>query len=364
MATSTKPVNVLDFECLARERMTAVDFDYVAGGATDEVTLRRTRLAYKAVALRPRVLVGIESVDLSTTVLGTPVALPVMLAPCGNHSMAHPEGELASARAAGSMGALMIAGSHASYTLEDVAAAATGPLWFQTYFFGDRGLTLSLIRRAEEAGYKAICLTLDSFWPSKRERNIRNGFQHKGLGANYTNASQQDHSKVEQGQASGQTARAIVDAKATWKDIQWLKSETELPLVAKGIMTAEDAALCAQHGIEGLIVSNHGARNVDNTLATIEVLPEIVEACQGKLEVFVDGGIRRGADVVKALALGAKAVLIGRPIFWGLAADGEEGLHRILEILKEEMEITLALCGRPTIGSIDASLVTPSPRLS
>ena len=363
MTTQASPINIFDFEALARERMAAVDSDYVAGGATDEVTLRRTRRAYEAIALRPRVLAGVDRVDLSTTVLGAPVSLPVMLAPCGNHSLAHPEGELASAQAAGSAGVLMIAGSHASYTLEEVAAAAPGPLWFQTYIFRDRGLTLSLVRRAEATGYRAICLTLDSFWPSKRERNIRNGFRQKGLGPNYSDASKQDHSKVQQANASGQTARAIVDASATWKDIEWLKNETGLPLIAKGIMTAEDAALCVQLGIDGLIVSNHGARNVDNTLATIEVLPEVVEAAQGRLEVYLDGGIRRGADVVKALALGARAALIGRPIFWGLAADGQEGLRRILDILREEMEITLALCGRPTIAAIDRSLVTRAPSL-
>ena len=365
MVTAKSPINIFEYEEAARSRMSKPEYDYVAGGATDELTLQRTRRVYESIALRPRVLRDVSRLDISTAVLGQEVQLPVLLAPTGGHKRAHPDGELASARAAEAAGTIMALSTHSSYSLEEVTSAAAGPIWFQIYLFRDRELTRTFAHRAEEAGCTALCVTLDSYWPSKRERNIRNEYRYgqSGSGANFVDLRPDQAAAGEQGQVVPLTGRALVDPAATWEDIDWLRSQTPLPLVIKGIMTGEDATLAAEHGVQGIIVSNHGARNLDTTLATIEVLPEVVEAVGGRMEVLVDGGIRRGADVVKALALGAKAVLIGRPIFWGLAVDGEAGLRRVLAILREEIEITMALCGRPTIASIDSTLITRAPPL-
>lgn len=362
MSPNTELINLFDFEAAARERLDPVDWDYIAGGATDEITLARTRRAYDAIALRPRVLRGIERPDLSTTVLGRKISFPVLLAPVGSHQRrAHPDGELATAQAAAAAGTIMVVSANANYTFEEIAQVAGAHLWLQLYLFRDRALTKSWVRRAEEAGYAAICVTLDSHWPSKRERNIRNHYRAEPA-INYGDFRVESLSRMEGGHSLWTSAvRTLVDPAASWEDLAWLKAQTHLPIVAKGIMTGEDAALCVEHGIDALIVSNHGGRNLDSTLATIEVLPEVVDAVQGCAEVLLDGGIRRGADVVKALALGAKAILIGRPIVWGLAVGGQEGLSHVLEILRDEIESTMALCGRPTIDSIDASLVVKAP---
>jgi 4-hydroxymandelate oxidase len=218
------------------------------------------------------------------------------------------------------------------------------------YPFKDREITKDWLLCAKDSGYEAICVTLDSQWPPKRERNIRNNYQ-RGKGANRAHAEE----KSRRGAGS--------DPGATWKDLEWIKAATDLPVVAKGIMTGEDVESCADAGADAVIVSNHGGRHLDNTLATIEVLSEAVAAAKGRLEILLDGGIRRGADVVKALAMGARAVFIGRPLFWGLALGGEHGVVRVFDILREEIEITMAKCGRPTIADIDASVVVKAPRL-
>ncbi len=354
-----EPINLFDFEKLAEQRMAPAEFDYVAGGATDELTLRRTRSAYDHIALRPRVLAGNAEADLSTTVLGQRIAVPFMLAPSGGHTRAHPDGELATARAAAHMGTVMGLAANSSVPLEDVAGETGGPKWFQTYFYRDRELTLEMVKRAEAAGFGAIILTLDAHWPSKRERNIRNRYKRRAH-VNYTPEREaQAEANAKSMFDSGQSSRGLNDPAASWADIEWLKKATGLPLVAKGIMTGEDAALCAEHGVDGLIVSNHGARNLDTTLATIEVLPEVAAAAGGRVEVYLDGGIRRGTDVVKALALGAKGVFFGRPIFWGLSYGGSDGLVKLMEVLRDEVESTMMLTGRGTVDAIDASLVTP-----
>jgi 4-hydroxymandelate oxidase len=244
----------------------------------------------------------------------------------------------------------MAVSANASIAFEALARAATGHLWLQLYPFRDREMTKNWLRRAKDAGYKALCITLDSQWPPKRERNIRNNYK-RTTGANFAKAGSEERRE-----------RAS-DPAATWKDLEWIKAQTDLPVVAKGIMTGEDVELCAQAGADAVIVSNHGGRHLDNTSATIEVLSEAVAAAKGSIEILLDGGIRRGADVVKARALGAKAVFIGRPIFWGLAVDGQQGVTRVLEILREEIEITMAKCGRPTIASIDSSVVVKLPPL-
>src|SRR5918994_160220 len=357
MSTSPKPINLFEFEALAKERLPKEEYDYIAGGATDEISVDRNRRAYASWAFRPRVLRDVSALDLSTTVLGTKVNLPVLIAPCGGHRRAHPEGELATHRAATVCGSILAVSANSNTSFEDLANAAAGHLWVQLYPFRNKEITKDWLKRAKANDYKAIVVTLDSQWPPKRERNIRNNYRrHRGV--NYPTPGVAAASAPRPAGSEGGS-----DPAATWKDLEWIKSQTGLPVVAKGIMTGEDVELCADIGIDGVIVSNHGGRHLDNTLATVEVVPEAVVAANGKLEIFLDGGIRRGADVVKALALGAKAVFIGRPLFWGLAVNGEQGVVRVLDILREELEITKTKCGRPTISSIDSSVMIKVPRL-
>ncbi len=341
------PVNLYDYERLAKDRLSHSQYDFIAGGATDEITLRRTRHILDSIMLRPLVMTDVSRIDTATTALGSRISLPVMLAPSGAHGRAHPDAELATVRAAAAAGTLTALSSGSSYTLEEVAQAASGPIWFQQYFYQDRGLTLEMARRAEEAGYSAICLTLDVKANSKRERNIRNGYRSL-QSANHRWASSLPR-----------------DTAATFEYLEWVASRVPLPLALKGIMTGEEAGQAARSGAKAVIVSNHGARQLDTTFSTIEVLPEVVDAVEGRAEVYMDGGIRRGADVVKAIALGARAVFIGRPLFWGLAVNGRDGLLNVLDILREELEMTMALCGRPTLDSLDRGMLGfASPLLS
>ena len=357
-----EPVNVFEFEAIAREKLEKGHYDFIAGAATDEITLRRTRAVLDSIHLRPRMLTDVSQRDTSTTVLGQRISFPVMLDPAGNHEAAHPDAELATARAAGAAGTVMVVSSHAARTLEDVSGAASGPLWFQQYLFKDRGLTLEMAARAEEAGYSALCVTVDAKIKPKRERNIRNDY----VGASSPNYAQIDLTEHSWKFAADAPAGPmdIRDPAATWADVDWLAANIRLPVVIKGIMVGEDGKHAADNGAKAVIVSNHGARYLDTTFTTIEVLPEIVEAADGKIEVYMDGGIRRGTDIVKALALGARAVLIGRPLFWGLAVDGEAGVRSVLEMLREELDATMGMCGRPTIDSIDREVIgTVSPLL-
>ena len=345
------PVNIFEYEEIAKQRLDKGDYDFIAGAATDEITLGRTRAVLDSIIMKPRMMVDVSQRDLSTTVLGQKINLPVMLDPAGNHGSAHPEAELASVRAAGAVGTVMVLSSHSAKTLEDVAQAATGPIWFQQYFFKDRELTLGMATRAAEAGYSALCLTLDAKITPKRERNIRN---------NYVGAASPNYADLDLGTHSWTFAvdapagpADIRDLAATWDDLEWLAGEINLPIVVKGIMTGEDARRSAESGAKAVIVSNHGTRYLDTTFTTIEVLPEVVEQVDGKAEIYLDGGIRRGSDVFKALALGARSVLIGRPLFWGLAVDGEAGVKSVLDILRDELDSTMGMCGRTNIDSID-----------
>ena len=350
MADTGTPVNIFEFEALAKELLPKAEYDFIAGGAADEITVTRNRAAFDSILLRPRTLVDIAQRDVSTTVLGQRIEFPVMLAPAGGYARAHPEGELAAARVSGSLGIGMLVSSAATYSLEAVSAAATGPIWFQHYLFQDREVTRVMAQRAEEAGYTALFLTLDAKVPGKRERNLRNLYSTGLPAPNYPESN------------IGAYARSLA---GDWSELDWLAANTSLPVCVKGIMTGEDARLCAEHGVKGAIVSNHGGRQLDSTFSTIEVLPEVVDAVDGRLEVYLDGGIRRGTDVLKALALGARAVFIGRPLYWGLAVDGESGLRAVLQMLRDELDLAMAMCGRPTIDSIDISLLgTVSPLVS
>jgi isopentenyl diphosphate isomerase/L-lactate dehydrogenase-like FMN-dependent dehydrogenase len=355
-----KPVNLLEYEDAARDKLPQPIFDFIAGAAEDEITLRRNREAYQRIQLRPRVLVDVSSVDTSTEILGSAVSLPVLLAPVALHRAAHPDGELATARAAADAGAIMVLSTMASSTIEEVAEAAAGPKWFQLYVNPDRELTERLVRRAEASGYSALCLTVDAPYLGRRERDFHNRlkfppdvrYANLELGVELSGIALGD-----QESALAAAAVRLINPAMTWRDIDWLRSLTSLPLLIKGILTTEDACLAVDHGVAGIVVSNHGGRQLDTVPATIEVLPEIVEAVQGRAGVFLDGGIRRGTDVLKALALGATAVLIGRPYIWGLAVDGEAGVRRVLELLKAEFELAMALTGCAVVSDIDRNLV-------
>lgn len=335
------PITVADYEALAQERLAPSAWAYYSGGAGDELTLRANRAAFDGIQLLPRMLRGIQDADTSARVLGTDVRAPILVAPTSSHGLACADGECATSRAAGQAGTIMVASTESTRRLEDIADAASGPLWFQLYVYRDRTVAEALVRRAEAAGYRAIVLTVDlpAWWGI--ERRIRLGTAHAGT--------------TSMGNLPGMTDLEAVAL--TWQDIAWLRSLTSLPLVLKGLLTPDDAIEAVNHGVEGIVVSNHGGRSVDGVPASIEALPSIVEAVRGRCEVYLDGGVRRGTDVLKALALGAQAVLIGRPILWGLAVDGAQGALRVLELLRRELALAMILTGRATIASVDATLV-------
>jgi 4-hydroxymandelate oxidase len=283
--------------------------------------------------------------------------MPVLIAPTAFHRLAHPDGELATARAAGGAGTLMVASTIATCALEEIAKVATGPLWFQLYAYKDRALTRNLIHRAEAAGYRALCLTVDTPLLGSRERDRRNGFTLPD-GIRMGNFEDAGFEVATLGESFHAYVLRQLDASLTWDVVEWLRGETRLPLILKGIVAPEDGALAAERGVDGIVVSNHGGRQLDGAEGTLRALPRVVDAVAGRAEVFVDGGVRRGTDVVKALALGARAVLIGRPALWGLAAAGEEGVARVLRMFREELTLAMALCGCPDVGSIDRSFVT------
>ena len=352
-------LNIDAYETAARERLERSAYDYYAGGAGDELTLAANRSAFGQYYLRPRALVDASHVDLSTRVLDIPISCPIMLAPTAFNRMAHSDGERAAARAAGAAGTLMVASTIASTSLEDIAEAATGPMWFQLYIYKDRGITRELVARAERSGYKAIVLTVDTPLLGRRERDVRNNFVLPA-GVSMRNFEQAgsttDPTRWNDKSSFSAYVQSLFDPSLSWKDDSWLQSITRLPLIVKGVLTKEDAMLAAKAGVQGLIVSNHGGRQLDGVLPTVIALPEVVEGA-GTLEVMLDGGIRRGTDVLKALGLGARAVLIGRPYLWGLAVAGEEGVRDVLQLLRGELELAMALAGRPTIPSIDRTVV-------
>ncbi len=342
-------VRLADFEPLARATMDPAAFDYVAGGSWDEVTLADNEAAWRRRRLRPRVLVDVSAVDPSTTLVGWPSALPLAIAPMALHGLAHPDGEVATARAAASVGVPFILSTTASRSIEEVAAGAPAATrWFQLYAQDDERVTRSLVERAAAAGYGAIVLTVDLPVLGFRERDRRSGFRLPALG-NFaeTPATHVDRAR---GFAAGVADR--ITSGLTWADIAIIRSWSELPLVLKGILTADDARLAIDHGVDGIVVSNHGARQLDRVPAGVDVLAEVVAAVGGRAEVWVDGGVRRGLDIAIALALGARGVLVGRPVFWALAAGGQAGVEQALGILREEFELTLRLLGAPRPADI------------
>ncbi|MBA2287557.1 MAG: alpha-hydroxy-acid oxidizing protein [Ktedonobacteraceae bacterium] len=354
-----EPINLSEYETLAQARLEAAVWDYYQGGSEDEVTLRANHTAFERIRLRPRMLVDVSTCDLRTTVLGTPVSMPILVAPTAYHCMAHPDGECATVQGAGKSRTLFTASTAATRTLEDIAQAASGPLWFQLYLNANLRISEALVRRAEAAGYRAIVLTVDLPRLGNRERDKRYNvimppepWREANFVQEYPEEAPEDRESLFEVMKSGWDSSNL-----TWGILGWLRSVTSLPIMLKGILTAEDAALAVAHNVAGIVVSNHGGRQLDGALASIEALPEVVEAVAGRCEVYLDGGIRRGSDVLKALALGARAVLVGRPALWGLAVNGADGVHDVLEILRTELDRAMALSGRPTIASIDRSLV-------
>ena len=351
---SNDPINLYDYEDRAKLTLPHNVWDFIDAGAMDMFTTRRNRTAFEDLTLRPRFLRDISERDISTTVLGQKISMPVMVAPAGSHMVAHPDGELATARGAGMSDTLMMLSTGSNYSLEEVSEAASGPLWFQLYH---RGYDLSemLVHRAEEAGFKAIVLTVDTPSPSPKERDLRNNNTRLFELGNFRGTDRANNEISGTDESPGwNVSRA---APLTWKELEWLKGLTSLPLVLKGVRTAEDAYVAVESGVEGILVSTHGGRQLDMTMGAIEMLPEIVEAAKGQAEIYVDSGVRRGSDVLKALALGARAVAIGRPLYWGLAVDGANGVHGVLELLREEVDRALAYCGQTSVQDLEPALI-------
>jgi 4-hydroxymandelate oxidase len=328
-----------DFESLARNHISHGAWERIQGGAADELTVQWNREAYDRIRLRPRVLVDVSRLDTRVRMFGQELPFPILLSPTGAQGLVYPNGELAVARGAGAAQAILVISSSASMRVEEVAKAATGTVWFQLYVQKDRGFTRDLVQRAEDAGCRAICVTVDSptHGARNREERARAELPERAL----PNLKGKDY----------------LDPTLTWKDIDWLRSFAKTPVLLKGILNPDDAASAVKAGVSGILVSNHGGRNLDTVPATIDALPLVVEKVSGKIPVIVDGGIRRGTDVLKALALGAAAVGIGRPYLHGLGVGGADGVTRVVEILRKEFEMAMMLTGRPSIASIDRSVI-------
>jgi 4-hydroxymandelate oxidase len=353
-------VCVDDYRALARERFAAHNWDFVEGGSGAELTVDANREAFDAVRLRPRMLVDVSNCSAVLKLLGADLAAPICVAPTAYHGMAHPDAECATVRGAGSAGALTVVSMMASRTLEEVIAAADGPLWMQLYWLRDRQKLAEVALRAERAGYRALVLTVDAPRMAIRRRDLRNAFVLDPGIAPVNLAlvdSEVQHHRQEGLSALAQHAAQSFDSSITWADLAWLRQVTALPLVVKGILTAEDARLAVKHGVDGIVVSNHGGRQLDGAVPAIEALPEVVEAVEGCCPVLVDGSIRSGRDVFVALALGASAVLVGRPVLWGLGVSGADGVADVLNILTRELEQVMALTGRPGLSDIDRSVI-------
>jgi 4-hydroxymandelate oxidase len=334
-------VTVDDYEVFAREVLPPDFAEFVAGGAGDERTLASNRRAFDRWVLRPRFLRGVAAADPSTQLLGGPVALPVLIAPWAYQRAAHPEGERATARAAARAGTIMCVSTTAVDILEDVAASSSSPKWWQLYVFADRGFTAEMLRRVSSAGYAALVWTIDLNAYGLRHRETRIGYEPP---------------------ISLTTEELAYDPSISWDDLGWIREHAPgLPLVLKGILTADDAELAVAAGADGIVVSNHGGRQLDSSPASLDVLPEVLDAVGGRIPVLVDGGVRRGTDIVKTLALGASAVMIGRPAAWGLAAGGEDGVVDVLRILRDELENAMTLCGCHTVADITREHVAPAP---
>ncbi len=357
-------INLDDFERAALPRLAAGSRGYYAGGAEDEQTLAANRRAWSQWLVHYRVLRNVAERSLGTQLLGQPLAWPVLLAPTAYHRMAHDDGELATARAAAATDTTMVLSTLSNCPMEEVSRAAMAGWWFQLYVYRDRGVTLDLVRRAESAGCRAIVLTVDAPIAGRRERDLRNQFSFPahlpmrnlaGAGSDYSEPRPSD------GGFMGYLDR-LFDPALTWQDLEWLAAQSRLPVLVKGVVRPDDACEALRRGARGVIVSNHGGRQLDGSPATADVLPAVAAAVHaegdGSAAVLVDGGIRRGVDVLRALALGAQAVLIGRPVLWGLTVGGEHGVRRVLELLRQEFSVAMALAGCARVAEVSADLLS------
>ena len=358
--TTALPLNLHEYEAAARTVLSPMAWHYVAGGSGDQVTLRGNRAAFDRWRLLPRILRGLREVSTATTVLGQPIALPVLVAPSGRHRLCHDEGERATARAARAAETIYTMSTAATLAIEEVAPEA-GPWWFQVYVYRDRGLTRELVIRAATAGASALVVTVDVPMRGRREAEQRTRFAMPPGVATALLAAPEGTlgPAATTGTAVAAEINAVFDPTLNWHDLDWLASLSPLPILLKGVLHPADAVRAVEYGTRAILVSNHGGRQLDSAVAALDALPAIVEAVAGRAEVLVDGGVRRGTDVVKALALGARAVLIGRPIHWGLAVGGEAGVRHVLELLRAELALDLMLCGVASPDKVDRSLLVP-----
>jgi len=334
-----KLLSIADFEAAAEKRIVHGAWERIQGGAADEITLRWNKEAWQHIRLRPRVLVDVSKLDTRVRLLGQEMPFPILLAPTGGQGLIRPRGELAVAEGAAAAQTTLVISSSASMRVEEIARQAAGPVWFQLYVQRDRGFTKDLVQRAEGSGCRALCVTVDSPTQGARNREYR------------------AKSELPERELPNFAGKNYLDPSLTWKDIAWLQGFATTPVLLKGILNPDDAAIAVKAGVAGIMVSNHGARNLDTVPATADVLPAIVERVAGRVLLIVDGGIRRGTDVLKALAMGAQAVQIGRPYLYGLGVAGAEGVARVVEILRTEFEFAMMLTGRPTVKSIDRAVL-------
>jgi len=366
MTSLGKPINLFEYETLARKYLPEMAWDYYTSGAWDQVTLRDNRTAFERFKLLPRILVDVSQRDLTTKILGQSLQVPILIAPMAFQCLAHPEGEIATATAAANLGIGMVLSTLATKSIDEVTAVReqgsknNSPQWFQLYIHRDRGLTRALVERAYASGVEALCLTVDAPVLGKREQDTRNQFAlPPGMElANIISLKDLEipHKYGESGLFTYFAEQ--LDSGITWADLEWLQSLSPLPIAVKGILRGDDAVRAVEHGAKAVIVSNHGGRQLDGAIATIDALSKVVSSVGDKAEVLMDGGIRRGTDILKALALGAKAVLIGRPVLWGLAVAGVAGVQHVIEILRDELDLAMALSGCAKLQDIDRSLVT------
>lgn len=350
--------NLDQLEALAKDRMSQMAFDYIRSGAEDETALRGNREAFSKLRLRPRVLVDVSNIDLNTNVVGTDVSMPILVAPTGFHRLANPEGEAATAQGAADAATIYTASTIATTSLEDIARASAGPKWFQLYVFRDREITEGMVKRAKKAGYKAIVFTVDVPVLGRRERDIRNKF-HLPPPLRMGNF---DVGALASKMGSDSSLAAFIanqfDPSLTWDSIRWLKKLSGLPVLVKGVLRADDAELAVKNGADGIIVSNHGGRQLDYSVASIDALPEVAEVAGRRIPVILDGGIRRGTDVLKALCMGAQAVMVGRPSLWGLALGGRAGVQAVLDHLRMETLTSMKILGAGRIGDLTPDFVS------